>query len=71
MTEYMAHFYIDLLVISAPSPYPTSVIDVDSVCPQTILPMRAAFPSGIIEVTNIGYRNNRSVCSELNWKHAG
>ena len=54
--------------------YPMSIMAIDPVCPQAILPMRVTlFPSGMLCVTNIPSINGNDTlfCSELNGEHAG
>ena len=61
-------------VYSASLHYPMSIMAIDPVCPQAILPMRVTlFPSGMLCVTNIPSINGNDTlfCSELNGKHAG
>ena len=60
-------------VYSASLHHPMSIMAIDPVCPQAILPMRVTlFPSGMLCVTNIPSINDKdtSFCSELNGKHA-
>ena len=61
-------------VYSASLHYPMSIMAIDSVCPQAILPMSVTlFPSGMLYVTSIPSINSgdTSFCSELNGKDAG
>ena len=61
-------------VYSASLHYPMSIMDIDPVRSQTILPMRVTlFPSGMLCVTNTPSINGNATlfCSELNGKHAG
>ena len=54
--------------------YPMSIMAIDPVCSQTILPIWVTlFPSGMICVTNILSinGNNTLFCSVLKGKHAG
>ena len=51
-----------------------SIMAMDPVCPQAILPMRVMlFTSGMQCVTNIPFINSNDTlfCSEFNGKHAG
>ena len=54
--------------------YPMSIMSIDPVCPQAILPMRVTlFHSGMLCVTNILSINSNDTlfCLELNGEHAG
>ena len=59
-------------VNSASLHYPMSIMAIDPVCLQAILPMML-FPSSMLCVTNIIYINGNDTlfCSELNGEHAG
>ena len=61
-------------VYSASLHYPMSIMAIDPVCPQAILPTRVTlFLSGILCVTNIPSINGNDTlfCSELNGAHDG
>ena len=61
-------------VYSASLPYLMSIMAIDSVCPQAILPMRMTlFPSGMLCVTNIPSINGNDTlhCSEWHGEHDG
>ena len=61
-------------VYSASLHYPISIMAIDPVCPQAILPMRVTlFPSGMLRVTNIPSINGNDTLfrSELNGERAG
>ena len=61
-------------VYSASLHNPMSIMAIDPVCPQAILPMRVTlFHSGMLRVTNISSINGNDTlfCSELNGEHAG
>ena len=53
--------------------YPMSIMAIDPVCPQAVLPMRVTlFHSGMLCVRNIPPINDKDTlyCSELNGEHA-
>ena len=59
---------------SASLHYPMTIMAIDPVCPQTILPLRVTlFPSGMLCVTNIPSINGNDTlfCLELSGEHAG
>ena len=61
-------------VNSASLHYPMSIMVIDPVCPQAILPMGVTlFPFGMLCVTNIPSisGNDTLYCLELNGEHAG
>ena len=69
----MRGYFLHTHVYSASLHYPMSIMSIDPVFPQVILPMTVTLlPSGMLCVTNIlSINGNTLFCSEVNEEHAG